>query len=241
MLLEKKYNFVYITTNLITKQQYIGEHSTDDLNCQKSKNYLGSGKPYLSRAIKLYGIKNFKREILEFFSAKQEAFDAQAPLIIKYNTLSPNGYNLSSTGGIRVKNCFHPDKKMSGKTKKKISNSLRGKPLSLEHIANLKGKNLGRKLGPLSKERKEQIGLIWKGKKQSAEHIEKRRISNLGKTPSIETRQKMAKAKKGKPLSEDHKKNISNSGKGLKRTEETKERIRQSKLGNKNPMYKKLI
>ena len=61
MLLEKKYNFVYITTNLINGHQYIGEHSSNDLNCYKTINYIGSGRPYFDRAKKKYGRRNFKR------------------------------------------------------------------------------------------------------------------------------------------------------------------------------------
>jgi len=41
--MEKKFNFVYITTNLINKKQYIGEHSTN--NIEKDK-YLGSRKTF---------------------------------------------------------------------------------------------------------------------------------------------------------------------------------------------------
>lgn len=69
---EKTFNFVYITTNLINGKQYIGDHSTNNLD----DHYLGGGV-YLNRSIKKYGKENFKREILEQFGTKKEAFDAQ--------------------------------------------------------------------------------------------------------------------------------------------------------------------
>lgn len=52
------HHFIYLTTNLITNEKYIGKHHgyLDD-------NYLGSGT-ILLRAIKKYGKENFKREIL---------------------------------------------------------------------------------------------------------------------------------------------------------------------------------
>ena len=36
----KKYNYIYIITNIVNGKIYIGKHSTDDLN----DGYLGSGK-----------------------------------------------------------------------------------------------------------------------------------------------------------------------------------------------------
>jgi group I intron endonuclease len=93
--MEKKFNFVYITTNLINGKQYVGDHSTDNLEKDK---YLGSGIRFI-KSINFYGKENFKREILEHFSTKKEAFAAQEKYIIERNTLSPNGYNLSPIGG----------------------------------------------------------------------------------------------------------------------------------------------
>ena len=52
---QKKYHFIYKTTNLINDKFYIGMHSTDDLN----DKYIGSGKR-LWYSINKYGINNFK-------------------------------------------------------------------------------------------------------------------------------------------------------------------------------------
>ena len=53
-----KKHFIYLTTNLITNEKYIGKHfgELDD-------SYLGSGI-ILQRAIQKYGKQNFKRDIL---------------------------------------------------------------------------------------------------------------------------------------------------------------------------------
>jgi hypothetical protein len=64
---EKKFHFIYKTTNLLSGKYYIGMHSTDDLE----DGYLGSGKR-LRYSINKYGVENHGREILEFFDSREE-------------------------------------------------------------------------------------------------------------------------------------------------------------------------
>ena len=64
---EKKYHFIYKTTNLLSGRYYIGMHSTNNLD----DGYLGSGT-YLRRAIRKYGRDNFVREIIEFCNSREE-------------------------------------------------------------------------------------------------------------------------------------------------------------------------
>jgi hypothetical protein len=97
---------VYITVNLINGKCYVGDHTIKNLN----DGYRGSGT-LLFRAFKKYGRKNFLRRILGFYSTKKEAFNAQKEYIIKYNSLSPNGYNISPTGGIGCMECHSEETK----------------------------------------------------------------------------------------------------------------------------------
>lgn len=224
----KKFNFVYLTTNLINGKQYVGDHSSNDLSSYKTKNYLGSGRPYLQQALKEYGRKNFKREILEFFNTKEDAYSAQEKYINLYNTLVPNGYNISPTGGHGNRNCWSEESRIKlslSKKGKTLSN--KGRPLTEEHIANLKGKNVGKKhsieQNLLHNEKIKGVNHPFFGKPRNEETKKKISKSNLGKKPSIETREKMRLAKLGKPspnkgktFSAEHRRKLSESAKNRK-------------------------
>lgn len=117
----KKFHITYITTNLVNNKQYVGDHSTNNIN----DSYLGSGTLVL-KAIKKYGRENFKREIIQICESKEEAFNLQEKYIKEYNTLYPAGYNISPKGGHNTKNCF------SVETKRKIGKSSKGRKWSEE-------------------------------------------------------------------------------------------------------------
>jgi group I intron endonuclease len=113
-----EYYFVYLTTNKINGKQYVGSHTTRNLN----DGYLGSGRPYLQNAFKKYGIENFERKILKECKTIKEARLLEEQYINEYNTLVPNGYNISPTGGTNEYGGKH-----SLESRRKISESLKGK------------------------------------------------------------------------------------------------------------------
>lgn len=73
---EKKYHFIYKTTNLKNGKFYVGMHSTHNLN----DGYLGSGLR-LRRSIRRNGAENFKIEYLEFFDNRIELANREKQLV----------------------------------------------------------------------------------------------------------------------------------------------------------------
>lgn len=73
---EKKYHFIYKTTNLLSGKYYIGMHSTDNIE----DGYLGSGKR-LRYSINKYGVENHKREIIEFVDSRKELIKREKEIV----------------------------------------------------------------------------------------------------------------------------------------------------------------
>lgn len=95
-MLNKKYGYIYITTNLINGKIYIGQHIIS--NYIHNKRYKGSGK-ILKLAFKKYGYKNFKTSILEYCD-NQEQLNNREQLYIKLykSQYKSIGYNLDNGG-----------------------------------------------------------------------------------------------------------------------------------------------
>jgi group I intron endonuclease len=200
--MEILYHYVYITTNLLNGKQYIGDHSSNNINDE----YLGSGTN-IRRAVKKYKKENFKREILEFFDTKQKAFNAQEKYINEYNTLIPNGYNISPKGGYIV----HLETIQYEDTKKKQSNALKGIPKSKEHKQRIADSKMGEKNPMYGKHMSEKT-------KQQIIKSNRSRICEknpmYGKKHTEETKQKISNSHKGNNHSDVHKQHISDSLKG---------------------------
>ena len=91
----EKIHYVYLTTNLINGKQYIGDHT---INLNQKLYYPGSGVQ-LKNDVKKYKSFNFFKEILEWFSTRREAFNAQEKYVKLYKThISQGGYNMNWTG-----------------------------------------------------------------------------------------------------------------------------------------------
>lgn len=84
---------IYKITNLVTNKAYIGY--SDKVEARWCDHKHGKGSLLVYQAIKKYGIENLTFEVLAEASESEE--DAY---IQKYNSMSPNGYNLTPGGGL---------------------------------------------------------------------------------------------------------------------------------------------
>lgn len=89
---------IYKITNKINGKCYIGQTSRS-LNKRQNEhcNLKGSSK-VLSTAINKYSANNFEITVLETVTDNSKLDDLEKEYIIKYNSISPNGYNLESEG-----------------------------------------------------------------------------------------------------------------------------------------------
>ena len=190
--MEKKYNFVYHTKNLINGKSYIGVHSTNKLD----DGYIGCGiksanqgikkEKGLPQAIKKYGYHNFKREILCFFDTEAEAYLEEGFLADIEWVKRKDTYNL-----------------IVGGTKPPVLDKI-NYPRTAEWIQKIAEANTGRKASPetIVKLRNSHLG-----KKQSQETIDKRVRRGedhyrFGKSPSEECKSKISKTLSNKYIGE---------------------------------------
>ena len=105
------YGFIYITTNLVNGERYLGQKRFDE----SWERYLGSGTIFKS-AVEKYGKENFKRDIILICYSDEELNQAEFDLSVWFDVVeSNNWYNLVLGGG--TSRGWHP----SEETKKKIS------------------------------------------------------------------------------------------------------------------------
>lgn len=89
--------YVYQITNLINNKQYIG--ITNDYK-KRWSNHKCCNNPdmVIAKAIKKYGVENFKFELLYSGLSLEDASNKEIQLIKEKRTLVPNGYNVALGG-----------------------------------------------------------------------------------------------------------------------------------------------
>lgn len=144
---------IYMIINHITNKKYIGQHSG------KLINYKAGGT-IINKSFKKHGINNFSRIILEFWLEPPfNLDDIESNYINLYNTVVPNGYNISINGTGRFNYDRKPWNKGGGEYsdetrlkmrnsklgvilpethKNKISQSMLGKSKTSEHTMNIR-------------------------------------------------------------------------------------------------------
>lgn len=89
------YGLIYKTTNLINDKIYIGR--TSKIKDHFIERYKGSGK-LIKKAFKKHGFNNFKSELICYAYSKEELNTIETFYIKEYNSLVPNGYNITKGG-----------------------------------------------------------------------------------------------------------------------------------------------
>lgn len=131
--MNKKY-IIYMYTSPSGKS-YIGQTCNETGRIRKHRN-SGKYDTAFARAIAKYGFENFKYTVIERDLDFDEVDEAESIYITTFNTLSPNGYNLTE-GGIKGKR--------SEETKNRISNGQLGRILSQETKDKISASHLGEK------------------------------------------------------------------------------------------------
>ena len=127
-------HYIYCYTNKTNNKQYIGQ--TNNLERRKKQHIQDSIHQHLGHeiayeqpihcAIRKYGIDNFNIEVLKVIDTQDwnEVNKIESEYIKKYNTLSPNGYNLKAEG---VANQGKNKSKLSDEIVNNIINDLKNK------------------------------------------------------------------------------------------------------------------
>ena len=207
---------IYFPTN---GKSYIGQ--TNNMKRRMSQHY--SNDFIVGKALRKY--TDWKVYILYTVKFRNEANRIEIEEIHNFNSLVPNGYNLTKGGeggGDTWANCPNKEER---KEKLRQSNSGKNHPMYGKHPSEETREKI----------RQATLGRIspMRGRHHSEETKAKIGKGNLGKKVSEESRAKMSIVKKGKKISKKHKAKIGAANKGNKHSEEAKAKISAASKGRK--------
>jgi len=180
--MEERNYTVYCHTNQVNGKKYVGITGGSPTKRWNKGSGYHEGSCFRN-AIDKYGWDAFTHDILETNLTKEIAELREQHYIATLDTISPNGYNLSSGGNIGTS--------LSVEARKKISDKAKTRVVSEETRQKLREKMRGR---VISEHTKYLMSKAAKGRKVSDSTREKLRQANLGKKASEEARRKMSEA-----------------------------------------------
>ena len=249
---------IYKITNIIDNKIYIGSSTKLHKRYYYHLNLLRNNKHYnihLQYAFNKYNEKSFIFDIVEY--CEENVLIEKEEFYIKYyNTLDDNyGYNINPNGD---RPPSWVGKKHKNETKIKISQSNKGKIISVEqreliskthkgkiisedHKKILSDKNKGDKNAMYGK----KLYDIWLqkfGKEIADEKLKTWKIKiskgSVGKITSEETKIKISQSNKGKIISDETKEKLRQVNIGKKINEETRKKQSEKRKGELNPSCK---
>ncbi len=128
--------YVYLIRNLVNNKVYVGQ--TKNFNQRKYGHRYAMKKGVerpLYRAMRKYGFENFTFEVLEECT-DESINEREQHWVVQFDSFNPErGYNLTSGG--------NQDTNVSEETKRKLSESLRGKSKTDEHKRRISDSRMG--------------------------------------------------------------------------------------------------
>lgn len=164
---------------MINLKSYIGQTIYGLEERWAQHNSKSSGCRAISNALHKYGKEKFSIEIITICNSLSELNEKESYFIKEFNTLAPNGYNLTSGGDAKV---------LAEESRERISLANKGRSHSEEF--------------------KEIRRQIQTGRLCSQETKSKMSSSAIGKPKTDEHRKNISKAKIGTKLSKDHRESI---------------------------------
>lgn len=189
---------IYKITNLLNGKVYIGQTKTLLRLRLNSHKYEArrKRKMLIGQAITKYGWENFKAEILEAQITLDHIDARESFWIQEHGTLSPNGYNLESGGFTAKIVSAETREKMaaakrgkkrgphSEETRRRISESQKGKKISQEQIDGMRQRMLGHKAWNAgkswSKETRAKISASMTGVKHDQDRCLRKSVRQQG-------------------------------------------------------------
>lgn len=188
-------------------KSYIGQTTNP-----KHREYLhkrsDNACPAFRKAIQKYGWDNFIHETLIICSTLEDANDKESHFINLYNSLSPNGYNLT-TGGTNIKFSQEViDKIQQSRSWYKHHSEETKQKISISNTGRIPNQETRRKMSESGRGNANR-----NGKLDSEETRQRKSRSHTGLKESLETRMKKSLAARGKPKSEETKRKLSEAAK----------------------------